>query len=343
MAGENKMSNITLKRLNPRILIHWMSMAREGIGEIKLVRSWQDVKILHNKFSYILPRTIGLYEKVDEIPPSIQIEPTNYCNARCICCSTSRSDRKRGFMDFNLFKKIIDDAAQSNIKRVHLFLHGEPMLHPRIIEMIAFIKARGLAINLTTNGMLFNREKIAAILNANVNFADHFIFSILGGSREIHEATMKRVNHERVMENISTFLELRKKYHLNGPVIETMFYPMPENQHEVSLYLKTYQNFVDHARVAGAISYSFAQYNTLNEGKNIKPRTKTCSQLWERLTIFWNGDVTVCPQDINGARVFGNLAEQSIREVCMNENLLSIKRMHKQKLFEKLPYCYVCD
>lgn len=337
------MKNTTMKHPNRKAIAHWISKAQDGLGEIKFVKSWQDLKILYDKFTYILPRTIGLYEKVRRIPPSIQIEPTNYCNARCICCSTSRSTRKRGFMDFDLFKKIIDDAAQSEIKRVHLYLHGEPMLHPKIVEMIGFIKARGLAVHLTTNGMLFNRNKIIAILNANVNFADHFVFSILGGSKEVHEATMKRVNHERVIKNISTFLALRKEYHVNGPVIEAMFYPMPENQHEVNLYLKTYQGYVDHARVAGGISSSFAQYNTINEGQNIKPRIKTCSLLWERLTIFWNGDVTICPQDVDGDRVFGNLAKQSIREVCMNEDLLNIKRIHKYRLFEKIPFCHECD
>jgi MoaA/NifB/PqqE/SkfB family radical SAM enzyme len=343
MAGENRMNGRVKIHPNQQAITHWITLVRNGLGEIKFVKSWQDLKILYDKFAYFLPRAVGSYEKVGGVPPSIQIEPTNYCNARCICCSTSRSSRQRGFMDFELFKKIIDDAAQSKIKRVHLYLHGEPMLHPKIVEMIGYIKARKLSIHLTTNGMLFNRNKIIAILNSNVNFSDHFVFSILGGSKEVHEVTMKRVNHERVISNISTFLALRKEYHMNGPVIETMFYPMPENQHEVNLYLKTYQGYVDHARVASAISSSFSQHNTINEGQNIKPRIKTCSQLWERLTIFWNGDVTLCPQDIDGDRVFGNLAKQSIREVCVNEDLLDIKRIHKQRLFEKLPFCHACD
>jgi radical SAM protein with 4Fe4S-binding SPASM domain len=217
------------------------------------------------------------------------------------------------------------------------------MLHPRIVEMMSYTKARGLAVHLTTNGMLFNRGKLIAILNSGVNFADHFVFSILGGSKEVHEGIMKRVNHEKVISSISTFLALRKEYRMNGPIIETMFYPMPENRHEVKLYLETYQGHVDHARVAGGISSSFSQYNTADEAQNIKPRTKTCSQLWERLTVCWNGDVTICPQDIDGERIIGNLAEQSLSTVCMNEQLLKIKRMHIQGRFQSIPFCYACD
>lgn len=337
------MRDVAMKYLDRQKIVQWVARVQAGLDEIKLVKSWHDLKILYGKFTYILPRTVGLYRQVTRFPPSIQIEPTNYCNVRCICCSTMRSTRKRGFMDFDLFKKIIDDAVQNKIQRVHLYLHGEPMLHPKIVEMIGFIKNRGLAVHLTTNGMLFNRNKIIAILNTRVDFADHFVFSILGGSEEVHESIMKRVNHKRVMENISTFLALRKECHMNGPVIETIFYPMPENQHEVGLYLEAYRGYVDHARVAGSISSSFSQYDASNESLQIKPRVRTCSQLWERLTVFWNGDVTICPQDLDGNRVYGNLAEQSIREVCMKEGLLSIKRLHKQGLFEKTPVCYACD
>jgi MoaA/NifB/PqqE/SkfB family radical SAM enzyme len=343
MARENRMKDIAMKHLDRQKVVQWIMKAQDGFGELKFVKSWHDLNILYGKFTYILPRTVGLYEQVMRFPPSIQIEPTNYCNARCICCSTIRSTRKRGFMDFALFKKIIDDAIQNKIKRIHLYLHGEPMLHPKIVEMIGFIKDRGLAVHLTTNGMLFNRNKIIAILNTKVDLADHFIFSVLGGSEEVHEAIMKRVNHKRVMENISTFLALRREYHRNGPVLETIFYLMPENEHEVELYLEAYQGYMDHTRLAGSISSAFSEYKTKNENPPIKPRTRTCSQLWERLTVFWNGDVTVCPQDLDGNRVFGNLAEQSIREVCMKEELLSIKRIHKQRLFEQIPVCYACD
>ncbi len=332
-----------MKHLDRQKIVQWTARVQDGLGEIKFVKSWHDLKIFYGKFTYILPRAFRLYEQMKRFPPSIQIEPTNYCNARCICCPTMRSTRARGFMDFDLFKKIIEDAAQNNIKRVHLYLHGESMLHPKVIEMIGFIKNQGLAVHLTTNGMLFNRNKIIALLNTKVDFADHFVFSVLGGSEEVHEAVMKRVNHKKVRENILIFLALRKEYQRNGPVIETMFYPMPENQHEIKLYLEAYQDCVDHARVAASISSSFSQYNAKDEKISVKPRVKTCSQLWERLTVFWNGDVTVCPQDLDGNLVFGNLAEQSIREVCMAEGLLSIKRIHKERLFEKAPACYACD
>jgi MoaA/NifB/PqqE/SkfB family radical SAM enzyme len=73
-------------------------------------------------------------------------------------------------MDYSLFKEIIDDAVNIGVKRIRLFLHGEPMLHPEIVEMIAYIKSKDLFVNITTNGMRLDHEKIEAILNTWMNF-----------------------------------------------------------------------------------------------------------------------------------------------------------------------------
>jgi sulfatase maturation enzyme AslB (radical SAM superfamily) len=311
----------------------------DGLEELKFLRSFRDLKIMYQNVAYLLPRMIGTLDRFTTVPPSLQIEPTNCCNARCICCSTARSSRLRGYMDFDLFQRIIDDAAQVGVKRVHLYLHGEPLLHPRIVEMISYIKLRNLAVHLTTNGMLLDKEKAEAILCSGVNSADHIIFSILGGSKEVHERIMKKVNHDMVMANISDFMQSRTRLGVNGPVIETMFYTMPENEHEEEQYLKCWRGKVDHARLGGRISESFARH----KGITIEPRKQTCKNLWERMTIFWNGDATLCCQDVDGDWLLGNLNYNSIREIWNCERLLSIKKIHRGRRFQEFPFCYKCD
>lgn len=244
-------------------------------------------------------------------------------------------------MDIKLFRKIIDDAARIGVMRIHLFLHGEPLLHPHIVEMISYIKSKKLGILISTNGMPFNKEKIKAILSSGVNNADHFSFSIFGHSKEVHETVMKRSNFDRIVKNILTFLALRRKMKWNGPVIETNFYILPENAHEEEKYVNKWRKYVDHVRVSGVISESFSKYK--QKRNNIQLRTQTCLHLWQIMTVFWNGDVTVCCQDVDGDWILGNLNEQSIREIWNNKRLLVIKKIHKEKLFEKLPFCHKCD
>jgi radical SAM protein with 4Fe4S-binding SPASM domain len=317
------------------------SGVRFAMEELKFLRSFYDLKVFLQNMAYLMPRVIGTIDRFERVPPSLQIEPTNHCNVSCICCPTARSSRPKGYMDLDLFRSIVDGASQIGVKRVRLFLHGEPMLHPHIVDMIAYLKSRGLAIHLTTNGVLLNPDKIEGILRSGTDSADHITFSILGDSREVYESIMRRSSADRVAENIHLFLELRRELRVNGPVIETIFYAMPENEHEEEQYVGRWRGVVDHARRGGRISESFSAYK--REGLVVVPRKRTCSNLWERMTVFWNGDVTLCCQDVDGDWILGNLRERSITEIWNSERLLAIKAIHREKRFEEFPFCRDCD
>ncbi|MBY8999028.1 MAG: SPASM domain-containing protein [Candidatus Thorarchaeota archaeon] len=61
------------------------------------------------------------------------------------------------------------------------------------------------------------------------------------------------------------------------------------------------------------------------------------------MTIGWNGDVILCCNDVDGEFILGNLSDQSISEIWNSKRLLAIKRIHKQKQFERIPICHTCD
>ena len=326
------------RRDRPR-LERSVSLIRDGLGGLRFLRSFCDLRIICQKVAYLLPRAIGALDRFTTMPPSLQIEPTNNGNARCICCSTARSSRPRGYMDFDLFRRIIDDAAQVGVKRVHLFLHGEPVLHPRIVEMISYIESRDLAIHLVTNGALLDTEKAGAILLSGISSADHITFSILGCSNAVHEKIMRNLNHDEVVVNITGSMESRTELGVNGPVIETAFCTMPENEHEKEQYFKYWHGKVDHTRLGGRTSESFAK----REGTSITPRKQTCKDLWKRMTVFWNGDVTLCSEDVDGDFLFGNLMDNSMTEIWNYEQLLYVKRIHRRRRFQELPFCVRCD
>ncbi len=328
------------RAVRPRLRSH-DSGVRYILEELKFVNSFRDLEILFQKVASLMPRMIGNIDRVSKAPPSLQIEPTNHCNVECVCCPASRSSRPRGRMDIDLFFQIIDDASQMGVKNVRLFLHGEPLIHPQIVEMIRHIKARGLSVYLTTNGMLFSKNKIEDVLSADLTRSDHITFSLLGASKQVHESIMMRGDYSKVVTNVSDFLVARRQHGMNGPVIETVFYVMPKNEHEEEKYLKQWRGVVDHARLGGRISESFAGYKM--EGNAIEARTHTCINLWERMTVFWNGDVTICCEDVDGDWILGNLREKSIGDIWNCEQLLTIREIHREMQFEKFPFCLSCD
>lgn len=309
--------------------------------EAQFIKSLSDLNRFCQKFPFMVPRLLGWGHTQSRVPLTLQIEPTNICNVRCICCSRDQMKRKHGFMDFNLFKKIIDDASVLKIRRVFLYLHGEPLLHPQIDGMVRYIKDKQIGLTLTTNGMLLDADKIDSLLHAGVDNSDHIIFSILGYSKAVHEKIMVGVHHETVVSNLFQLVESRKKLGINGPVIEAVIYAMRENKHEIELFNKYWDNVVDHIRDVGEISEQFA--NSGDRKQIPQPRKKSCNNVWERMTILWNGDVTVCIADINGSYVIGNVAEYSIKEIWNCQELTEIRKLHIALQFEKLNLCANCD
>jgi len=306
---------------------------------LKFIRSFNSLnnskKLIHVIFQI---KRYGSH--FSEVPPALQIEPTNYCNLKCICCASSRSKRKKGYMDLDLFKKIIDDAAQIGVRHVDLFLHGEPLLHPHLGEMVQYIKLKRLRVEIATNAMVLDKEKMYTILHSGLDRNDRLRFSILGYSKETHEKIQRGVNHEKVIMNVLDFLELQKKSQAKGPTVKIGFCVIPENEHEKKIFMKYWREKVDRVMVTDA-SISFREYK--RKINVTSPRKKYCWDFWARMTILWNGDVTVCCVDVDGDFVLGNLENETIKEIWNNEQLMAIKEIHKERNFEKFPLCANCD
>lgn len=321
-------------------LLKWVSFF---MNEIKFIRSFNDVKIFSNqKLPFLINRLMGNTARYTEVPPSLQLEPTNYCNIDCICCPTRSMKREKGHMDYDLFTKIIDDAAAIGVKRVQFNLHGESIIHPRFIDMYGYIKSRGLGISLATNGMLFKKDKIEGILKAGVNSGDYILFSVLGFSKEVHEKIMKGVKHEKVVDNIRNFIKLRKQHKVNGPIIEVILYRMPENEGHDEEYIKYWSKIVDHVHPFGELSKSFSNKNT-DKGNSVPLRTETCKHIWERMAIYWTGEVTICCEDLDGKHVVGNLGDRSIKDLWNCDKLNYVRKIHKEKKYDQFKMCANCD
>jgi radical SAM protein with 4Fe4S-binding SPASM domain len=148
------------------------------------------------------------------------------------------------------------------------------------------------------------------------------------------------VNHNRVTANILDFLQARKARGSNGPIVETVMYSMPENAGEEKQFVDYWRGIVDHAREPVRISEQFAG-KTGNGGRRL--RTRICRDFWERMTVYWNGDVALCCEDLDGAHIQGNLKESSIREIWNGEKMRALKKLHRNRRFAELPLCAECD
>ena len=64
------------------------SRFKQVMEELKFIHSPKDIKIQSDKIIFILNRWINPAGLFDKRPLSLQLEPTNFCNVDCICCSS---------------------------------------------------------------------------------------------------------------------------------------------------------------------------------------------------------------------------------------------------------------
>ena len=89
--------------------------------------------IFRYKFYIIGKKKINL-----GFPPYLLIEPVSACNLRCpFCFQVDKSFTRKPYMgviDFEFFKKIVDEANDIGVGAVTLASRGEPTMHKKYAE-----------------------------------------------------------------------------------------------------------------------------------------------------------------------------------------------------------------
>lgn len=103
-----------------------------------------------------------------QAPQIVQIDLTNRCNNDCIACwcrspllgdKALAAEYRDQTLTFKTVIALIDDLHKIGCPAVFLAGSGEPMLHPRIMDILSHIKVRGLRCHLNTNFTLVDHEK----------------------------------------------------------------------------------------------------------------------------------------------------------------------------------------
>ncbi len=85
-------------------------------------------------------------------PRSVRVSLTDRCDLACVYCRPSRSD---GYLEERLdeagWRAMMNGLVASGVRRVRI-TGGEPLLYPRVVEMVAYAASLGLDdLALTTN------------------------------------------------------------------------------------------------------------------------------------------------------------------------------------------------
>jgi len=108
---------------------------------------------------------------------------TRTCNLRCVhCYSDSMAMQYPGELTWEQMQAVVADLAAYQVPSL-LLSGGEPMIHPRFLDLVDFATAQGLKLTISTNGTLITPEKAALLKAASVAY----VGISLDGIGEIHD------------------------------------------------------------------------------------------------------------------------------------------------------------
>jgi radical SAM protein with 4Fe4S-binding SPASM domain len=293
-------------------------------------------RLLQVFWSYKRRRT-----RLGYMPVRLWVEPTSFCNLACVMCPNKDLPReKKGYMDFELFRKIVDEAREWAFD-VHLMHRGESLLHPDFFRMVTYAKEAGLVTRFHTNGTLLDEDKSRRLIGSGL---DQFAFSFDGFDKESYEKIRVKGDFDRTVANIVRFLEIKKELGSRKPatVLELIYFPEvfdrigPRSRKE---FLARFKGLpLDEVKVKKMHNWA---------GETGRPqrrrRYSPCTFLWQALVVFWDGSVLPCPQDFFGCAVLGNVRDSSLAEIWNGEPMIALRRKILARDFEGLPTCAECD
>lgn len=304
------------------------------------------IKIIeHFKKNDFIRRTI-LKKKISFVfPIRFNIEPTNYCNLHCSMCPRELN-RPFGYMDFNLFQKVIDESILYG-KRLIITINkdGEPLLHPELPRMIKYAKDKKAAykINFYTNGILLTEEKSLDLIKSGL---DTIHISIDAFTNETYRKIKNSQKFETVEENVKRFVELKKKLHSKTPLVIAKIIHTPDTKDEISLFANKWKQIADFIEIGEYHTWNGTLNDTsLSEQHEAKQRIKRypCTFLWYNPVILWDGRVTTCCVDYQGKGILGDLKEESLAKIWQGDTLRNLRIAHLKENYGSVPLCSNCQ
>jgi radical SAM protein with 4Fe4S-binding SPASM domain len=288
-----------------------------------------------------------------EVPFTVFIDPADICNFRCKFCPTGnislmkKIKRNSGLMDFDLFKKIIDDLCEFKkpIKALRLYKDGEPLLNPQFANMVRYAKRSGCALQVdtTTNGSLLNPEKNLELIDAGL---DKIHISLEGLSEKAYkDFAGYTIDFDKFVENISHFYEHRGNCTVCIKIVGDDL-----SEDEKSQFFSIFGDISDNI----FIEHIAPCWPKFEMSDGIVPNTEVgiygqeikevdvCPYIFYSLSINADGKASLCFLDWSRELIVGDIRTESFKEIWKGETLYNHRRMHLLKRRKDNPICAGC-
>jgi len=317
-----------------------------------------------------------------EIKPNARrayIEVTALCNLNCRICIRQVWRDTPGEMTWETFEAVVEQLrAFPDLERVTFGGYGEPLVHARVVEMMRQASELGVALTLTTNGLLLDEAMAKALLETRL---DKVVVSLDTVHAQAYSGTRPEGGLERVTDNTRALMTLAERRPWPPLNLVLEFVVTRSNQDELARLREVARNLkassvlvtnllphtLDGAEeilydsdqpVGPPLSWPVPDRGAIVWGRMDLPRTKwgaepRCRFVANRsLVVGWDGGVSPCyplmhsyPYYIYGRHkevsryVLGNVREQPLVDIWTSDEYVAFRARVREFRF---PSCVDC-
>lgn len=275
----------------------------------------------------------------------IYVEIGNICNLRCsFCPPVGRSPRRMLPEEFDLICKKIRPYTDT----ILLHVMGEPLLHPKLDELLAIAETYSFKTEITTNGTLLP-VKGQILLNHPGTIRR---VSISLHSMEGNHTCGQKLQTDTYLENCIRFADQaaaigifsvfrlwnldsddKKGSHQDNPLIEATL-----KQHYTDNWEKRYSSY----RIARNIFLEYAGIFTWPEESTAEEVSRgRCHGAVDQLAVLADGTVVPCCLDSEGRIPLGNLFSQDMPHILTSERFTAMCDGFRKGIFSE-DFCKKC-
>ena len=267
-------------------------------------------------------RVGGMFQPLPEV---YQIEVTNACNLKCpMCLRTTDMLRKSNLLDLDLLKTMNERGDFDGSYYIELQLAGEPTLHPKLEEIVDYLKTEvGVMVGLSTHGLLMDKPRVQRAL-AKVDALTISVDSVVPETYAKFRPPAKLEDLYRCIDSLFAYFDEWFTYER----LQTHKLPFVELQMIDAARIRgkaaSLDGLVEVSEERGWDKYASCRmqgdcFIEMQDGEKQQANEDLCINPYMSVSIACNGDVLSCCYIFEPSKtqpnVYGNLNDASLLEI----------------------------
>ncbi len=290
--------------------------------------------------------------KGELLPSYLDVELTNLCNFRCVFCPTGTNtmQRMKGTMPEEVVNALVENVRRFHIPGVRFIRWGEPTLHPEYISIMEKVKKAGALIHMNTNGAKLDENQIQRLIDIHL---DSIKFSFQGADEGTYNEMREGGDYKRLLETVKLFHKLRGNR--DYPYIQISTTLTGETAEQIENFRHDIEGYCDYYNV-GYTLLNHLDVDKMNIDEVEKEKIRklqewetnhhellpVCTEAFDKLSINWNGDVTLCCADYDNFMIVGNILDNDLKQIFNSKSADIYRSAISKKQYGRIKCCSIC-